>query len=97
LQVSFEFNLLTAVVFLGALNCDWFIEEIINLFRLVYGYGGKGAVSIDHWTADDGLPQNSVYSHSPNPTASWLATVDGGTFDGARFTVLTKPFGGHRQ
>ena len=47
---------------------------------------------IDHWTADDGLPQNSVYGIVQTRDGYlWLATVDGlARFDGARFAVFNK-------
>ena len=47
---------------------------------------------IDHWTADDGLPQNSVYGIVQTGDGYlWLATVDGlARFDGARFTIFNK-------
>jgi signal transduction histidine kinase/ligand-binding sensor domain-containing protein len=47
---------------------------------------------IDQWTADDGLPQNSVYGIVQTGDGYlWLATVDGlARFDGARFTVFNK-------
>jgi signal transduction histidine kinase/ligand-binding sensor domain-containing protein len=47
---------------------------------------------IDHWTADDGLPQNSVYGIVQTGDGYlWLATVDGlARFDGVRFTVFNK-------
>ncbi len=46
----------------------------------------------DHWTADDGLPQNSVYGIVQTGDGYlWLATVDGlARFDGVRFTVFNK-------
>ncbi|HQU90871.1 MAG TPA: two-component regulator propeller domain-containing protein [Pyrinomonadaceae bacterium] len=47
---------------------------------------------IDQWTADDGLPQNSVYSIIQTRDGYlWLATVDGlARFDGVRFSVFNK-------
>ncbi len=47
---------------------------------------------IDHWTADDGLPQNSVYGMVQTQDGYlWMATVDGlARFDGVRFTVFNK-------
>ena len=47
---------------------------------------------IDHWTADDGLPQNSVYGIVQTGDGYlWLATVDGlARFDGVRFTVFNR-------
>jgi signal transduction histidine kinase/ligand-binding sensor domain-containing protein len=52
----------------------------------------KAQYRIDHWTADDGLPQNSVYGIVQTRDGYlWLATVDGlARFDGARFTVFNK-------
>lgn len=47
---------------------------------------------IDQWTADDGLPQNSVYGIVQTRDGYlWLATVDGlARFDGVRFTVFNR-------
>jgi ligand-binding sensor domain-containing protein len=46
----------------------------------------------DHWTADNGLPQNSVFGIVQTRDGYlWLATVDGlARFDGARFTIFNK-------
>lgn len=47
---------------------------------------------IDRWTADDGLPQNSVYGIVQTDDGYlWMATLDGlARFDGVRFTVFNK-------
>jgi signal transduction histidine kinase/ligand-binding sensor domain-containing protein len=47
---------------------------------------------IDHWTADNGLPQNSVFGIVQTRDGYlWVATVDGlARFDGARFTIFNK-------
>lgn len=47
---------------------------------------------IDQWTADDGLPQNSVYGIVQTADGYlWLATVDGlARFDGVQFSVFNK-------
>jgi signal transduction histidine kinase/ligand-binding sensor domain-containing protein len=47
---------------------------------------------IDQWTADDGLPQNSVYGIVQTRDGYlWLATVEGlARFDGTRFTIFNK-------
>jgi signal transduction histidine kinase/ligand-binding sensor domain-containing protein len=47
---------------------------------------------IDHWTANDGLPQNSVVGIVQTRDGYlWLATLDGlARFDGARFTIFNK-------
>ena len=46
----------------------------------------------DQWTADDGLPQNSVNGIVQTRDGYlWLATVDGlARFDGVRFTVFNR-------
>lgn len=48
----------------------------------------------DHWTADDGLPQNIITSIHQTPDGYlWIATLDGLTrFDGVRFTVFKKGY-----
>jgi signal transduction histidine kinase/ligand-binding sensor domain-containing protein len=52
----------------------------------------KAQYRFDHWTADGGLPQNSVYGIVQTRDGYlWLATLDGlARFDGARFTVFNK-------
>jgi len=46
----------------------------------------NGQYRIDQWTADDGLPQNSVYGIVQTGYGYlWLAR-----FDGTRFTVFNK-------
>src|SRR5262249_51330908 len=46
----------------------------------------------DHWTADNGLPQNSVRDILQTRDGYiWLTTFDGlARFDGVRFTVFNK-------
>src|SRR5262245_20872230 len=46
----------------------------------------------DHWTADNGLPQNSIHAiRQTRDGYLWLATSDGLVrFDGVRFTVFNK-------
>src|SRR5262245_41652865 len=56
----------------------------------------------DHWTTDDGLPQNAVNAIVQTRDGYlWLATFDGlARFDGLRFTVFnkgnTRGIGGNR-
>lgn len=52
----------------------------------------KAQYRIDQWTAENGLPQNSVYGIVQTDDGYlWLATVDGlARFDGARFTIFNK-------
>lgn len=47
---------------------------------------------LDHWTADNGLPQNSVHDILQTRDGYlWIATLDGlARFDGVRFTVFNK-------
>lgn len=47
---------------------------------------------LDHWTADTGLPQNSVHDILQTRDGYlWIATLDGlARFDGVRFTVFNK-------
>ena len=47
---------------------------------------------LDHWTADNGRPQNAVYAITQSRNGYlWMATVDGlARFDGARFTIFNK-------
>lgn len=67
-----------------------------NLFLclcLCLGVAGVNAqYRIDQWTADDGLPQKSVYGIVQAADGYlWLATVDGlARFDGVQFTVFNK-------
>lgn len=46
----------------------------------------------DHWTTDDGLPQNSIFGITQTPEGYlWLATLDGiARFDGVRFLAFDK-------
>lgn len=46
----------------------------------------------DHWTTDNGLPQNTVYDVIQTRDGYlWLTTFDGlARFDGVRFTVFDK-------
>jgi ligand-binding sensor domain-containing protein/signal transduction histidine kinase len=52
----------------------------------------RGQYHFDYWTADTGLPQNSVYSIIQTRDGYlWLTTFDGLVrFDGVRFTVFNK-------
>jgi len=54
--------------------------------------GVKAQYRFDQWTADDGLPQNSVYKvQQTSDGYLWMATVDRlARFDGVHFTVFNK-------
>ncbi len=68
-------------------------KKVLLCFCLCLGFTPATAqYRIDHWTADDGLPQNSVYEIVQTRDGYlWLATVDGlARFDGARFTIFNK-------
>src|SRR5688500_17554594 len=62
---------------------------------LAFGLYPPGAVAqyrFDHWTADNGLPQNSVRDIVQTRDGYiWFTTFDGLVrFDGVRFTVFNK-------
>ena len=68
-------------------------KKLLLCFCLCFGFTEAAAqYRIDQWTADDGLPQNSVYRIvQTNDGYLWLATLDGlARFDGARFTVFNR-------
>jgi signal transduction histidine kinase/ligand-binding sensor domain-containing protein len=65
-------------------------------FCLLFLLGGSerafAQYRFDHWTADNGLPQNGVYSITQTRDGYlWFTTLDGLVrFDGVRFTVFDK-------
>ena len=68
-------------------------KNLVLYFCLCLGAAtAQAQYRIDQWTADDGLPQKSVYGIVQTADGYlWLATVDGlARFDGARFTVFNK-------
>ena len=62
------------------------------LFFLFASQETQAQYRLDNWTADNGLPQNSVRGIAQTPDGYlWLATFDGLVrFDGVRFTVFNK-------
>lgn len=66
--------------------------KVLLCFWLCLGVTANAQYRIEQWTADDGLPQNSVYSIVQTSDGYlWLATADGlARFDGARFTIFNK-------
>ena len=62
------------------------------LFFLFGGQAAHAQFHLDHWTADNGLPQNSIRDIVQTRDGYiWLATHDGLVrFDGVRFTVFNK-------
>ena len=64
--------------------CFFIISISLSTARAQYRF--------DQWTADTGLPQNSIYDiHQARDGYIWLATFDGLVrFDGVRFTVFNK-------
>ena len=76
------------------------VDPVITLSRKVHlcfclylaTVTASGQYRIDQWTADNGLPQNSVYGITQSRDGYlWLATVDGlARYDGARFTIFNK-------
>jgi ligand-binding sensor domain-containing protein len=68
-------------------------KKLLLCFCLCFGFIEAAAqYRIDHWTADTGLPQNSVYGIVQTGDGYlWLATLDGlARFDGVRFTIFNK-------
>src|SRR5688500_9470325 len=68
-------------------------KKVFLMFCRCFGFIEAAAkYRIDQWTADDGLPQNSVSGIVQTRDGYlWLATVDGlARFDGARFTIFNK-------
>jgi len=62
------------------------------LFCLIAAAPVAAQYRVDHWTTDNGLPQNTVRSIVQTRDGYlWLTTFDGLVrFDGARFTVFNK-------
>ena len=69
-----------------------FPARSILCFCLCLGVTAKAQYRFDHWTADDGLPQNSVYGIAQTGDGYlWFTTSDGLVrFDGVKFAVFTK-------
>ena len=71
----------------------WFSSGL-SLILLCLGAAAPAAAQyrFDHWTTDNGLPQNSVRDILQTRDGYlWLTTFDGLVrFDGARFTVFNK-------
>ena len=69
-----------ALVFWSSLAVFFFVSTAFAQYRF------------DSWTADNGLPQNSIHAiHQTRDGYLWLATSDGLVrFDGVRFTVFNK-------
>ncbi len=68
-------------------------KKLFLIFCLCFPFSAAQAqYRFDSWTADNGLPQNSVYSIQQTPDGYlWLTTLDGLVrFDGVRFTVFNK-------
>src|SRR5262245_32152026 len=67
----------------------------LPLLCCLFFFGSRAARAqyrFDHWTADNGLPQNSVRDIVQTRDGYlWLTTFDGLVrFDGVRFTVFNK-------
>lgn len=65
---------------------------LLCLFFLFGSQAAHAQYRFDHWTADNGLPQNSVRDIAQTRDGYlWLTTFDGLVrFDGVRFTVFNK-------
>jgi signal transduction histidine kinase/ligand-binding sensor domain-containing protein len=66
------------------------LAGILGLFALAPSASAQ--YRYDHWTADTGLPQNSVRGICQTPDGYlWIATLDGvARFDGVRFSIFNK-------
>ncbi|MGH9871871.1 MAG: ligand-binding sensor domain-containing protein, partial [Pyrinomonadaceae bacterium] len=78
------------------------LEGLLACAVVVSQPKSQPAYQFDHWTTDDGLPQNAVNAILQTRDGYlWLATYDGLVrFDGLKFTVFnrgnTKGIGGNR-
>src|SRR5215510_13331261 len=65
---------------------------LLCLFFLFGSQAARAQYRFDHWTADNGLPQNAIRDLVQTRDGYlWLATFDGLVrFDGVRFTVFNK-------
>lgn len=70
------------------------LKKLVLISTLCFGFGETAAAQyhFDRWTAESGLPQNSVYDIIQTRDGYiWLATMDGLVrFDGVRFRVFNK-------
>jgi signal transduction histidine kinase/ligand-binding sensor domain-containing protein len=64
----------------------------VLLWLCLFCVAGRAQYRFDHWTTDNGLPQNTVRSSVQTRDGYlWLTTFDGLVrFDGVRFTVFDK-------
>lgn len=75
---------------IGVNNTVQGIRFVVFLF--LFASYSSAQYRIDSWTADNGLPQNSVYSIVQTRDGYlWVATLDGlARFDGFKYTVFNK-------
>ena len=70
------------------------LSQIIQIliFAVIFVGSAAGQYGVDQWTADNGLPQNSIYGIKQTRDGYlWMATLDGlARFDGVRFTIFNK-------
>ncbi len=68
------------------------LPSILLILVILQVTHGQAQYRFDSWTADNGLPQNSVYAIANTPDGYlWMTTLDGLVrFDGVRFTVFNK-------
>src|SRR4051812_26512364 len=69
------------------------IARLVMLLALgLWASAARAQYRFDHWTADNGLPQNSVRDIVQTQDGYlWFTTFDGLVrFDGVRFTVFNK-------
>jgi len=74
----------------------WIVVRQVCLYGLLAvlcpASAAQAQYRFDSWTADNGLPQNSIHAiHQARDGYLWLATSDGlARFDGVRFTVFKR-------
>src|SRR4249919_3645699 len=68
----------------------YFLIPVLALALFVFD--AQAQYRFDHWTTDNGLPQNSVHGYLQTTDGYlWLTTFDGLVrFDGVRFTLFNK-------
>ncbi|MGH9840220.1 MAG: ligand-binding sensor domain-containing protein [Blastocatellia bacterium] len=86
------FNSLSARSFIWRMFSLLAFSLFIQTFAVSAAMAQYSPYRFDHWTTDDGLPQNTVTSVVQTRDGYlWLTTFDGlARFDGMRFTVFDK-------
>lgn len=88
MRSPYSFDLIKLTNRLSAFPC----QLLICLFCSISAFAQHGQYRFDHWTTDNGLPQNTVRQIVQTLDGYlWMTTFDGlARFDGVRFTVFNK-------